>query len=215
MQVIYNPVDLKRFGQLPNRRDARYVLGLPDDAQILVCVASLDEQKGHRYLFDAMRRVVSIIPKTLLLLVGDGTLRGKLEQDVSERRIASSVRFLGQRADIPLILSAGDIFVLPSLWEGLPMSLLEAGAAGLPTVATNVDGIPEVIQDSATGLLVPSAESEALADAIVTLLKDPERRVEMGDQARRRIMDQFSASKIVHDMELIYEELMQSTKGMK
>jgi glycosyltransferase involved in cell wall biosynthesis len=212
LEVVYNSVDLERFQALPGRPEARHLLGLPQDALIVICVAFLDEQKGHRYLLEAMLKVRVAFPETLLLLVGDGSLCQNLAREVEDKQLTSTVRFLGRRTDIPLILAASDLFVLPSLWEGLPLVLTEAGAIGLPVVATHVDGIPEVIKDGATGLLVPPANSERLAEAILTLLYDPARRLEMGKRARQLMREQFSISQIARDMEFLYCELLGASK---
>jgi glycosyltransferase involved in cell wall biosynthesis len=210
LKVVYNSVDLKRFQGLAGRSKARHLLGLPQDALIVICIASLEEQKGHRYLLEAMLNVRAALPETLLLLVGDGSLRQKLEQEVERKKLAPNVRFLGQRTDIPLLLAASDLFVLPSLWEGLPLVLTEAAAAGLPTVATYVDGIPEIIKDNVTGSLVSPENSERLAEAMLKLLRDPSSRREMGKRAREFAGQQFSIDRITRDIESLYCELLQA-----
>jgi glycosyltransferase involved in cell wall biosynthesis len=206
--VIHSSVDIQRFRTLSSRIEARQRLNLPKDGLILVCVASLTEQKGHRYLLEAMREVSAAFPETLLLLVGDGELREQLEQGARQKLLNGTVRFLGRRMDIPLLLAASDLFVLSSLWEGLPLVLAEAAAAGVPAVATNVDGIPEVIDDGVTGLLVPPQNSEVLAAAILTLLRNPEHRIEIGKRAHQLINERFSMSRIARDVESLYFELL-------
>jgi L-malate glycosyltransferase len=208
LDVIYNSVDLKRFESLPERYDARHQLCLPENALIVTCVALLDEQKGHCYLLEAIVNVRAVFPDVLLLLVGDGSLQQELKEEVRLKQLTSSVRFLGRRTDIPLILAASDVFVLASLWEGLPLALTEAAASGLPAVATRVDGIPEVVKDGITGFLVPPANSGLLAEAILALLHDPGCRLEMGKRAREFARDQFSISKITRDVELLYLSLL-------
>ena len=211
LKVVYNSVDLERFQGLPGRSKARHFLGLPQDALIVICVASFDnEQKGHRYLLEAMLNVRAALPETLLLLVGDGSLRQEREQEVERKNLAPNVRFLGQRTDIPLLLAASDLFVLPSLWEGLPLVLTEAAAAGLPAVATTVDGIPEIVKEDVTGSLVSPKNSEGLAEAMLKLLRDPSRRREMGEKARELAGQQFSVNRITRDIELLYRELLQA-----
>jgi glycosyltransferase involved in cell wall biosynthesis len=175
IRVIPNAVDMRRFEGLPNRQSARRMLGLPAAGPVLTCVASLTPQKGHRYLVDAMRGVTAEREDALLLLAGDGSLRGELEAQVQGAGLAGAVRFLGTRSDIPQLLAATDVFVLPSLWEGLPVALAEAGAAGLPAVATAVDGSPEVVADGETGLLIAPHDEAALTEAMLELLRDPDR----------------------------------------
>ncbi len=191
LAVIHNSVDMQRFRTLPSRGEARQRLNISQDALILVCVASLTEQKGHCYLLEAIHEVSAAFPETLLLLVGDGDLRQQLEQGARQKLLNGTVRFLGWRMDIPLILAACDLFVLPSLWEGLPLVLAEAGAAALSVVATNVDGIPEVIDNGVTGLLVAPQSSDLLAEAILTLWRNSEGRTEMG---KRLISSSMSSS---------------------
>jgi len=215
LKVIHNSVDLERFQTLPTRQESRHVLGLPQNAPILTCVASLTPQKGHRYLLEAMPKVRAAFPETLLLLVGDGELRETLERVAEGAQLTRAVRFLGRRTDIARLLAASDLFVLPSLWEGLPLALLEAAVVGVPAVASQVDGIPEVIKNGVTGILVSPANSEPLAEAILTLLWHPERRLEMGRQARQYVAEQFSIGKIARDMELLYAELLDAAKRDK
>jgi glycosyltransferase involved in cell wall biosynthesis len=118
------------------------------------------------------------------------------------------VRFLGVRQDVPNLLAISDLFVLPSLWEGLPNSVLEAMAAGLPVVATNVDGSPEVVVDGETGVLVPPADPVALADAICSLLQDEALRVSMAEAARTRVAECFSQEANVAAFEDLYQGLI-------
>lgn len=213
LELMHNSVDIDRFQELPDRCEARHLLRLPQDASILVCIASLEQQKGHRYLIQAMRRVQAAFPRVQLLLVGDGSLRQTLQTFVAAKGFGRTVHFMGRRNDIPTILAAGDLFVLPSLWEGLPLVLAEAGIAGLPAVATSVDGTPEIIIDGVTGLLVPPANSELLAEAIIALLHDPTRRLEMGKQARAIVKKQFSMSSVAERMGSLYLSLLSSRNG--
>ena len=210
LHVVYNSVDFSRFENSSNRTTtARCILNLPRDALILVTVASLTEQKGHSYLLEAMSDVLEFCPQTLLLLVGDGYLRRTLEQFSQERGLYESVRFLGKRTDVPLILAAADLFVLPSLWEGLPLVLTEAGAAGLPVVATKVDGISEVVEDGVTGILVPSRQPEPLAEAIINLLRSEQKRQQMGERAYQRVFSMFSIQRATAAVENIYFSLLE------
>lgn len=210
MAIVHNTVDERRFQELPARDQARRTLGLPDDAFVLVCIGSLTEQKGHAYLLEAMSKVIGSCPEALLLLVGDGVLRKRLERDVGERQLAHAVRFLGNSMDVPLILAASDLFVLPSLWEGLPLVLLEAAAAGLATVATDVGGTQELMVNGETGMLIPPGLSEVLSDSIIMLSKNPDRRLEMGRRARQHVTERFSIRKIARAMEEQYLESLDS-----
>jgi glycosyltransferase involved in cell wall biosynthesis len=123
------------------------------------------------------------------------------------------VVFAGHRTDVPEILQALDIFVLPSNWEGLPNAVLEAMAAGLPVVATRVGGVPEVVVEGQTGILVPPRDPNALADALLTLLRDPNLRRRMGQAGRQRVQEYFSVDQMVSKTETLYEQLL-SEKGL-
>jgi L-malate glycosyltransferase len=159
-----------------------------------------------------MVRIQAAIPGALLLLVGEGSLRPQLERLTMSLAISDAVRFFGIRTDIPLILAASDMFLLASLREGLPLALVEAGAASLPAVATRVDGIREVIDDEVTGLLVPPEDSDQLAIAVITLLKDRERAREMGRRAREHVVDRFDINPAVRKVENLYDEAVRGTR---
>jgi glycosyltransferase involved in cell wall biosynthesis len=205
-RVIHNAVDVRRFVELPSPEEARRALGLPQDSAILVCVASLTTQKGHESLLIAMARILAAFPATTLVLVGEGPCRSSLTQLASELGLSGSIRFLGARTDIPIILAASDLFVLPSLWEGFGLVLAEAGAAGLPVVATRVDGILEVIEEGKTGFLVKPNKPRELADAVVALLENRERARVMGMRARERVGERFDIDAAVRKVEDLYRE---------
>jgi glycosyltransferase involved in cell wall biosynthesis len=135
-------------------------------------------------------------------------LHEQLSRTAEELGIHKQVRLLGARSEIPALLNALDIFVLPSLSEGLPMSLLEAMACGLPVVATQVGGMPEVIVHGHTGLLVPSQDVQQLTAALETLVQQPAMRMTLGQQGRQRVVEHFSQQRMVHDYQLLYESLM-------
>jgi glycosyltransferase involved in cell wall biosynthesis len=204
ISVIYNPVDLSRFRDLPVRERARRILGLPGDAPIVVCVASLSAQKGHVYLLEAMPHVVREFPNVQLLLVGDGNKRVPLNDCVQRLGLSRSVQFLGKRHDVPTILAASDVFVLASEWEGMGLAVAEAGAAGLASVVVEVDGLPEVVESGVTGLLVPPRNPHAMADGIITLLQDPVSARAMGENARKRIEERFNVDRLVEEIEYLY-----------
>src|SRR5205085_1812414 len=135
----------------------------------------LETQKGHAYLFDAWPAVVREFPDARLLVVGDGSLRGTLEQRARGLGITGNVVFTGFRSDVARVLDTIDALVLPSLYEGMPLTAIEASAMARPVVATAVDGTPEVVEDGVTGYLVPPAEPEALARSLVRVLADRDR----------------------------------------
>jgi starch synthase (maltosyl-transferring) len=127
--------------------------------------------------------------------------------------VAARVRFLGPRPDVPALLGRLDLFVLPSLWEGLPNAALEAMAARRAVVATNVDGTPEAVADGVTGLLVPPADADALARAIAILLRDPERRGTLAEAGRRRVEREFGMDRMVAETQQVYREAMAEVRA--
>lgn len=197
--VIPNGVDTRRYRRRGEREKTRAGLGIAPGERVVAVVATFKEQKGHRYLIEAAAALAPDYPEARYLLIGDGELRADLEQRIAAAGPACQFRLLGLRPDVPDLLAAADLFVLPSLWEGLPMALVEAMAAGLPVVATDVSGTRGVMVDGETGLLAPPGDAAALARAIGALLDDPARAAAMGAAARRRVETQFSARKQAAD----------------
>jgi glycosyltransferase involved in cell wall biosynthesis len=195
VSLIINSVDVSRYGHPVDRTMLRQGLGIPAGAQVMAMVATLKTQKGHRFLLDAMPAVVSQFPDLHLLFIGDGELRQKLEEQTRALNLEDHVHFLGLRDDVPDLLGASDFFILSSLWEGLPMALIEAMASGLPVIATEVSGTREVMVDGQTGLLVPPGDVENLRNAMIHLLSNPERARAMGVAARKRVATLFGAEK--------------------
>jgi glycosyltransferase involved in cell wall biosynthesis len=154
---------------------------------ILVSVGRLVYQKAHSVLINAMQLVLGSGFKGVLYIAGEGPLRKDLEEQICDLGLLDQVRLLGNRNDIPALLSIADIFVLPSRWEGLPMALLEGMGAGLPVVATNVEGVVEVVQNHVQGVLVPPEDAKTLAEALSRLMSNAKLRKTMGIQARKRV----------------------------
>lgn len=178
-----------------------------DAAEVLV-VGRLVPQKGIPVFLEAARTVLERQPRTRFTLAGDGPLRGELEEQAERLGIADQVRFLGTVTDTPELLGHCDLFVLPSLWEGMPLSLLEAMAAGRPAVATSVSGSAELILDEETGLLVPPGNPDALAAAVLRLLSDPQSAATMGDRARDRVRREFSLERMLESTHALYCNLL-------
>jgi glycosyltransferase involved in cell wall biosynthesis len=189
--VIPNGVDLDRYRGPAEREAVRHELGLDAGARLIIVVAKLYAQKGHAALLDALS-ATSPQPQDAVLLLGEGPEREHLERMVRDRGL-SMVRFLGNRPDVPRLLAASDLFVLPSLWEGLPMALLEGMAAGLPVVATDVAGSRQVVRNGRDGILVPPGDAAALASAMAAVLANDEERARLGRAARDRVEQEFSA----------------------
>ncbi|MCS6922926.1 MAG: glycosyltransferase, partial [Fimbriimonadales bacterium] len=181
--------------------------GIQEDALLIVHIGRFTKQKNHEMLIRAFAQLRPPA-SARLLLVGEGELQPQMEQLVRDLGLAEQIRFLGVRSDIPELLNASDIFVLPSRWEGNPMSVMEAMAAGLPVVATAVGGVPELVENGASGLLVPSDDVAALAQALQTLVDNPSLRATMGHKARQVAQERFDARAMTRAYESLYESIL-------
>ena len=206
---IHNGRDLKAFSPDSDARArTRTSLGVAAQKVLIVHVGRLTEQKGHRHLLDAYAIVRDQVPGARMVFVGEGDLRRELERLVYERGWAADVLFAGYQSAVRDFLAAADIVVLPSLFEGLPLVAVEAGAMGRPMVATDVDGTPEVVLDGITGLLVPPGRPERLARAIIELAVDPGRRQRMGAAARDFVVEHFGIEHHVAQHAALYTKLV-------
>jgi glycosyltransferase involved in cell wall biosynthesis len=202
--TIVNGIEGDRYDQPVDQRAARQELGIAEDTKVLGFASRLVRQKGLIHLLDALPAVREAHPDVLLLVAGEGDRREALEAAVRERGLGEAVRFLGVRMDIPRLLKVFDLHVLPSLWEGLPMIILESMAAGCPTVATSVGGVPTAISDGRNGRLVAPRDAEALAAAIVELLGDAEQRRRLGEKSRDTFRRRFTAQIMARRYEALY-----------
>lgn len=175
-------------------------------------VARLNPVKDQQNLLRAVRKVVDEVPEFTLEIAGDGQERARLEELSASLNLQKHVRFLGMRDDVADLLNAADMFVLSSLSEGISLTLLEAMAAGLPVVATDVGGNREVVVDGETGLLVPKQDSDRLAHAILSLVRDPGRADQMGRAGRQRVEQTFDVRVVVETYENFYRELLSRRK---
>lgn len=183
----------------------RKELGLPTEGPVIGTVGRLVPIKGHEWLLKAAPRVLAEFPHATFVFLGEGPLLGQLQQLASGLGISSHVMFMGTRQDVPECLAAFDVFAFPSLNEGMGRALIEAMAVGLPAVATRVGGIPDVVADGETGLLVPARDEAALADALLKLLRDPARRQAYGQAARRSMDERFDVSAMVRAIDRLYD----------
>ena len=212
--LIYNGVDLGRFvgsGDAQGREAARARLGVPSDGLVFITVANLIPYKGHGDLIDALARIARQLPApwTLLCVGRDDGIGGDLARQAEARGIAAEVRFLGSRTDVPDLLALGDIAVLASHEEGFSNAVLEAMAAGLPMVVTDVGGNAEAVVHGKTGLVVPPRDPVRLAEALLALARDGERRHAMGRAARRRAEEAFSLEACLARYEALYDGLLE------
>lgn len=209
--LIPNGIDLRPYAEARGGRDEwRRREGFAPDELLIACIARFYEQKNHKTLLEAFAAVKNDCPKARLLLAGDGHLREALERQVAELGLGRQVVFLGRRDDVARILGASDLFALASLWEGNPLSVMEAMAAGLPVVATTVGGIPELVETGRSGLLCRPGDAAAVAEAIRTLVGDAARRREMGEQAMARAGVRFGEQAMVGAYERLYDEELMS-----
>lgn len=183
----------------------RRQLGL-DSETVCLMMARLHEEKGHRVLFDALPGVLPNVGPLAVLLAGDGPHRQHLELEVRRRRLGSVVRFLGRRRDIPELISLSSVVVLPSLAESFGFAALEAMSLGRPVVASTAGGLPEVVVDGRTGLLVTTGDPEALAVALSRIIKDREWALALGEEGRRQAA-LFSVEKMMRGYEAVYDAI--------
>ena len=197
LTVIRNMIETDRFANVENPIDFRQKWGVDDSTVLIIVVGYLEEIKGHDYLLQALPNIVRHHPNILVALVGDGELRQQFEHQVRENNMEHKVLFAGWQEEVPSILAASDILVLPSLSEGLPFVVPEAMAAGLPVVATRVGGIPEAVIEGRTGFLVKPASALELEQALVRLLDDRNLMRDMGARGKQRAFQEFNVERMV------------------
>ncbi|HEU4407136.1 MAG TPA: glycosyltransferase [Polyangiaceae bacterium] len=212
-RVIYNGVDGQRFRHDPAARERlRREFGCHDGDFVVGTGVVLSEQKGVGFLLGAARRVLERAPEARFVIAGEGPARPELERRSLALGLGDRVRFLGYRRDIPEFLSALDLYALPSLWEGLPLALLEALAAGKPIVATRVGGNPEIIEDGVHGRLVPARDEVALADAILRVRADAALLAAAAERCRARFEQLFSVEAMVRAHQTLYADVLRSRR---
>ncbi len=209
VRVVHNGVDLARIRQHRPREQVRQELGLAPEVRALGLVARLDHWgKGHKEFFSALLTLKDRYPVEALI-IGGGRREAEMRQMAADLGLGGRVHFLGQRQDIPNLLAALDIFVLPSHSEGVSLALLEAMAAGLPVVASNVGGLPEVVTDGENGLLIPPKDPQALSQALERLMEKPDFAKVLGEKARCHMEENFSLERLGREMNEIYGEVIE------
>ncbi len=208
-RVISNGVDLQSF-QLNSGNKEYYLkeFQIPENAYILGCVARLEQMKGHRYLIDAFSKFVQKYPNCRLFLVGDGPEREQIKKQIEELGIAACVILTGVRQDVPQLLSIFDVFLSASLKEGMPFTLLEALAAGIPVVATDVIGNRDIIRSGWNGWLVPSMDSESLYQGICYVKEHPEAYAKWKKNGIETIKMNFTIERSMKSLFHIYDVLL-------
>ena len=214
--VIYNGINIATFangdGPTAVRSQVRRELGVNDDDLILLQVARLDALKDHLTAIRALERVSKHWPNVKLLLAGEGPEQSGIASEIHDRNLESHVLFLGSRSDVPRLLHAADIFLLTSVSEGIPLTVIEAMAAELPVVATRVGGVPEVVEEGATGWLATAGSDLELADAVLRLAESIPLRKQMGTAGRQRAESMFSDVQWISSYARLYTEMLNGSQ---
>jgi glycosyltransferase involved in cell wall biosynthesis len=204
---IPNAISFDRFENVHvDVKAKKEALGIPPDAPLIGTVGRLADQKGYNFLIEAASTVINVQPETYFVLIGDGPLADEHKKQVKELGIEKQVIFTGGRTDVEELLYSMNLFVSSSLWEGLPTVLLEAMAANIPIVATNIPGTNELIHHNFDGWLVQPYDSDALAEGIIHLMKSPSLRTNFARNAKET-MKQYSISTIADQYEVLYQQL--------
>jgi glycosyltransferase involved in cell wall biosynthesis len=210
--VIHNGVEDPAGGGEP-RKELRTLLGLPEGEVLIGTVGRLSPEKAHMDLIEAFRMALRQEPSIRLVIFGEGPMRGPLERRVSRYGLGGRVYLAGSRPEASRLAAGLDIFALPSLQEGLPLSLLEAMAAGVPCIASRVGSIEEAIRDGVSGRLLDPGHPERLAEILVELLRNPPERAALGKQARNTVLQEYGARGMVTAYEQIYAGLAEQRSG--
>ena len=208
IKYIANGKKIENYEITKKKEEVRKELGFNPNQIIITFTGRLVWYKGQEYLIKAFELVHTQYPHTLLILVGSGNKEKELKKLVQTLHLENAVRFLGARNDISLILKATDIFVSPSLRDGMPGVIMEAMASGLPVIATNADGSKDLIKDNVNGLLVPVKNSSLITQKIIDLIKDKKKTRELGENAKKTIAQEFTVEEMVEKYTNLYTVLI-------
>ena len=212
IQLIYNGIDLERFSYTNNRKEVRNSWKLNSDQTAIGLIARLEFPKGQGTLIEAVPLVLKNYPETQFFIIGDDRFPGqpclnKYNQMIQEFGISENCFLLGFQAEIQRLIQGLDIIVLPSLWEGHPLIILEALAAKKTVIASSVGGIPEIITQNKTGLLIPPSSPKALSRSICQLIKQPELRYELALNGNKKVKEYFNQQQMISKVLLLYDTL--------
>jgi glycosyltransferase involved in cell wall biosynthesis len=211
MTVILNGLEVRPLPEADDLVRRRSELGWAPGRPVIGTVSRLHRQKGIVHLLHAGPRIFRAVPESRIVVVGDGPQADRMRREARRLRLGDRCLFLGAKEDAAALMALFDIFVLPSLWEGLPFVLVEAAALGKPIVATAVDGVPEILEDGRTGLLVPPGDPEALAAAVIRLLRDKSEAESLAEKARSLVPPRFPLRRMVEQTQGLYLELLDRT----
>lgn len=209
VEVVYNGAPLEDFNAASPERvlAEKKKWNIAENERIIASLGRIDEQKGNRYFIEAVPQILKAAENVRVMIAGDGPLLDALKEQCRQSGIEDRVIFTGYWSDVPLFLSMIDIHVIPSLWEGTPLTLFESMSIGKAIVSTNVDGLREVLTHNRNALIVPPRNPEKLADAVLELLHDPEKARQLGTEARQTSR-QFDIRQTVNRLQEIYERMM-------
>jgi len=208
LRLIYQGLELARYNQCnADKAKARKLFDIAADEKVVGLLARIEPIKGLDYFIEAARKVIDDVPGVKFIIVGEGSLRKQLEERIAALGLAQRFIFTGWREDIPEIISMLDILVLPSLNEAVGIVLIEAQAMGVPVVATQVGGIPEIVKDGQTGILVLPRDAQRLAKAMSELLTDEQKRLRMSETAANWMRGRFQPQDMVNNISALYQEL--------
>ena len=209
IEIIFNGVPLDEFREVSDSAaaEAAEELGIGADTPVVGTVARLEEQKGITHFLNAVPAVKEECPDVKVLIVGDGILRDALEEEARQLGIADNVIFTGERRDVPRLYKLMDVKVISSIYEGTTLTVFEAMATGTPVVATTVDGVEEVIEDGATGMLVPPKDAASIAEVVTDLLTNPDRARLLSERAEQAVK-QYDVRTSMRRIENLYETVL-------
>ncbi|MBN1230668.1 MAG: glycosyltransferase family 4 protein [Anaerolineales bacterium] len=209
VQVILNGIEFPKVPGDPQqaREEVRKELQVPAESVLAINVARFTRQKGHTYLLDAIPEILNENPNTIFAFAGEGPYKNEIEEKARSLGINDFIRFLGNRKDIPRLLNAADIFVMPSLWEGLPMALLEAMAVGLPVVVTAVEGVKDMIETNVNGIMIPIQDVPALIEKMNVLIASPSDRQRLGKAGQELVVSKFNNDRMCREYEALFHKL--------
>jgi glycosyltransferase involved in cell wall biosynthesis len=217
IHIIENGIDFESYESIESSsvEALRNELGIKGNEKVVIMVAALRPEKAHEVLLQAAEALLGSIPQVRFIIAGDGPRREHLQGMAAGMQLGDRVTFLGERNDVARLLKLSDVFVLPShpVVETLPLSVLEAMASGLPVIASSVGSVPEVVEDGVTGILIPSGDASALAEAITQLLSNRHVASAMAKRAQRLVKKRFSVARMIEDYCRLFEEVYESTYG--
>lgn len=207
IRLIENGINISRFLHERKTEGLHSLLGIDAKSKVIGTVGRLTEEKGHKVLLQSAKKVLDSYENCFFIIVGDGRLRGALEEDARAAGIGGRVIFTGTRSDIPELLSIMDVFVLPSLTEGQPMALLEAMAAGKAIVASNVGDMKKMLKDGLLGIVTPPGDPGAVSEGILHYLNNPSAAEKAGTMAQKEAIERYSSERMAREYLLVYDAI--------